>query len=192
MWHKDPQNRAVSDALAQADRIGRIQLAATEASKEIEQTKKEIQSLKQAPAPPSKEPQKDAAPKPPADTSLTAKSPPASRPLPAEADKEQNLAKLEDKLAKLTEQLLQFEAMKQQVEEGAAKVRAVMNTDDVEGIRKATDDLMQVVQQVGAAAYQQAGSAQGAPGDGRDRRSRDRRGIPCEAARTERFDPGCL
>ncbi len=55
--------------------------------------------------------------------------------------------------------------LKQQVEDGAGKVRAVMNTEDVDGIRKATDDLMQVVQQVGAAAYQQAGPAQGAPGD---------------------------
>jgi molecular chaperone DnaK len=55
--------------------------------------------------------------------------------------------------------------LKQQVEDGASKVRAVMNTEDVDGIRKATDDLMQVVQQVGTAAYQQSGPAQGAPGD---------------------------
>jgi hypothetical protein len=140
MKQKDPQNRAVSDALAQADRIGRIQLAATAASKEIEQTKKEIQSLKQAPAPPSKEPQKDAAPKPPADTSLTAKSPPASRPLPAEADKEQNLAKLEDKLAKLTEQLLQFEAMKKQVEDERKKSEALAK--ELEQKQRAEQDLI--------------------------------------------------
>jgi molecular chaperone DnaK len=56
--------------------------------------------------------------------------------------------------------------LKARVEEGAGKVRQVMNTDDLEGLRKATDDLMQVVQQVGAAAYQQGGPAQGAPGEG--------------------------
>ena len=56
--------------------------------------------------------------------------------------------------------------LKGKVEADVAKVRQVMSTDDVEAIRKATDELSQVVQQVGAAAYQQGGPATGAPGDG--------------------------
>jgi len=56
--------------------------------------------------------------------------------------------------------------LKSKVEADVAKVRQVMSTDDAEAIRKATDDLSQVVQQVGAAAYQQGGPATGAPGDG--------------------------
>ena len=140
MKQKDPQNRAVSDALAQADRLGRIQLAATEASKEIEQTKKEIQSLKQAPATPPKTPQEPMAPKPQADPSLTAKSPPAPQPLPQGADKEQNLAKLEDKLAKLTEQLAQFEAMKKQFEEERKKSETLAK--ELEQKQQAEQDLI--------------------------------------------------
>jgi molecular chaperone DnaK len=56
--------------------------------------------------------------------------------------------------------------LKSKVEAEVAKVREVMNTDDADAIRKATDALSQVVQQVGAAAYQQGGPATGAPGDG--------------------------
>jgi molecular chaperone DnaK len=56
--------------------------------------------------------------------------------------------------------------LKSKVEAEAAKVRQVMSTDDAEAIRKATDELSQVVQQVGAAAYQQGGPATDAPGNG--------------------------
>jgi molecular chaperone DnaK len=56
--------------------------------------------------------------------------------------------------------------LKSKVEAEVAKVRQVMTTDDVEAIRKATDELSQVVQQVGAAAYQQGGPATGTPSDG--------------------------
>jgi Caspase domain/Bacterial Ig domain len=140
MKQKDPQNRAVSDALDQADRIGRAQLAAREASKEIEQTKKEIQSLKQAPVIPPKGPPEPVTPKPQADTSLTAKSPSASQPLSQGADKEQNLAKLEERLAKLTEQLAQFEAMKKQFEEERKKSEALAK--ELEQKQQAEQDLM--------------------------------------------------
>jgi molecular chaperone DnaK len=54
--------------------------------------------------------------------------------------------------------------LKTRVEESVSKVRQVMSADDVDTIRTATDDLSQVLQQVGAAAYQQAGPAEGAPG----------------------------
>ena len=56
--------------------------------------------------------------------------------------------------------------LKKQVEERIAKVREVQNGSDAAVIRKATEDLSQVLQQVGAAAYQQSGPAAGAPGGG--------------------------
>ncbi len=49
--------------------------------------------------------------------------------------------------------------LKSNVESEVQKVRSVMNEDDVEAIRKATESLNEVVQKVGAAAYQQAGPA---------------------------------
>jgi molecular chaperone DnaK len=49
--------------------------------------------------------------------------------------------------------------VRSRVEESAAKVREVLQGDNVEEIRKATEDLMQVVQQIGAAAYQQQGGS---------------------------------
>jgi molecular chaperone DnaK len=63
--------------------------------------------------------------------------------------------------------------LKTKVEEQVAKVREVMNGENVDDIRKATDALNEVVQQVGASAYQaQAeppqepqGEDGGAPGD---------------------------
>lgn len=125
MWQKDPQNRAVNDAFGQADRISRLHLAAMKASKEIEQTKKEIQSLKTAPSPPSKEPQKAESPRPPADTAKAPKPPPDLRPTSEGSEKEQTIANLEGKLAKLTEQLLQLEGMKKEFEEEKKKSEAL-------------------------------------------------------------------
>ncbi len=54
--------------------------------------------------------------------------------------------------------------LKKQVEEKVAKVREVMGREDPDATRSATEELSQVLQQVGAAAYQQAGPAAGAPG----------------------------
>ena len=51
--------------------------------------------------------------------------------------------------------------LKSKVEEQVAKVRQAMNSDNAENIRKETDALNQVVQQIGVAAYQQAGPAAG-------------------------------
>jgi molecular chaperone DnaK len=56
--------------------------------------------------------------------------------------------------------------VKTRVEEAVSKVRGVINSDDAGAIRRETDALMQVVQQIGAAAYQQSGPAAGAPGGG--------------------------
>jgi molecular chaperone DnaK len=55
------------------------------------------------------------------------------------------------------------EDMKKKVNEQVANVRQVMNGDDVEVIRKATEELNQVLQQIGTAAYQQSGPAAGGP-----------------------------
>jgi molecular chaperone DnaK len=51
--------------------------------------------------------------------------------------------------------------LRSQVEESAAKLREVMVGDDVETIKSETENLSQVIQQVGTAAYQQAGPSEG-------------------------------
>ncbi len=55
--------------------------------------------------------------------------------------------------------------MQTQVNERVSSLRAVLSSEDAETIRKATEDLNQVLQQVGAAAYQQQGPAAGGPED---------------------------
>lgn len=47
--------------------------------------------------------------------------------------------------------------MKEQVTNKVQKVRSVMDTENTEEIKQATEDLMQTVSELGAAAYQQAG-----------------------------------
>ena len=54
--------------------------------------------------------------------------------------------------------------LKSQVEEKIAKLREVMNSNELESIQRASEDLNQALQRVGEAAYQQSGSAAGAPG----------------------------
>jgi len=54
--------------------------------------------------------------------------------------------------------------VKTQVDEHVAKVRGVMNSDDAEAIRRETEELYRVVQQIGAAAYQQGTPGEAAPG----------------------------
>jgi molecular chaperone DnaK len=51
--------------------------------------------------------------------------------------------------------------MKTKAEEGVKKVRDAMVTDNVESIRKTTDELNQFFQTIGASMYQQAGAAGG-------------------------------
>ncbi len=48
--------------------------------------------------------------------------------------------------------------LKTQAEEGIRKVRDLMNSDDAEAIKRAADDLGQVLQKIGAGMYQQPGS----------------------------------
>jgi len=54
--------------------------------------------------------------------------------------------------------------VKSQVESKVADVRQVMNGEDTERIKSATEALFQEVQKIGAAAYQQSGPAAGEPG----------------------------
>jgi molecular chaperone DnaK len=54
--------------------------------------------------------------------------------------------------------------LKSQVEDQVAKVRQALNSDNAESIRKETEALSQVVQKVGAAAYQQGTPGGEAPG----------------------------
>jgi molecular chaperone DnaK len=57
--------------------------------------------------------------------------------------------------------------LKSQVEDKIAKVRQVMDSEDIDAIRNATEELSQVLQQVGASAYQQSGpEPQAGSGDG--------------------------
>jgi molecular chaperone DnaK len=51
--------------------------------------------------------------------------------------------------------------LKQEVEEKAENVRGMMESEDVDALREATDNLMQSVQQIGAAAYQQSEPQEG-------------------------------
>ncbi len=122
---KEPQNKAVNAALVQAERISKIQLAAHEASKEIEQTKKEIQHLKAAPSSPPEEHEKDETKRPLAEPAVKIETEPASLPAAATAGKEQDIAKLEAKLAKLTEQLTQLDTMKKEFEDERKRSEAL-------------------------------------------------------------------
>jgi molecular chaperone DnaK len=58
--------------------------------------------------------------------------------------------------------------LRSQVEDEIGKVRQALGGEDTAQIRQATDSLMQVVQQLGAAAYQQSGpqAGEGGPGSG--------------------------
>jgi molecular chaperone DnaK len=53
--------------------------------------------------------------------------------------------------------------IKKNVEDQAAKVREVIPGSDMDAIRKETEELMRIVQQIGAAAYQQPGPEAGPP-----------------------------
>ena len=56
--------------------------------------------------------------------------------------------------------------LKSNVEDHVAKVREVMDSEDAESIKRATEALNEVIQQIGAAAYQQAGPEVGTPDEG--------------------------
>jgi len=57
---------------------------------------------------------------------------------------------------------------KSEIEDGVAKLRGMLDSDDAAAIKAATEGLMEQVQAIGAAAYQQAGPEMGGTdaGDG--------------------------
>jgi molecular chaperone DnaK len=56
--------------------------------------------------------------------------------------------------------------LKGKVEDAAAKVREVKDGEDIETIKKTTDELSEVMQQLGQAAYQQQAAAEGQAAEG--------------------------
>jgi molecular chaperone DnaK len=54
--------------------------------------------------------------------------------------------------------------LKTKAEESSKNLRDLLNSDDADAIKKGTEDLGQILQSIGSAAYQQAGPAAGAPG----------------------------
>jgi molecular chaperone DnaK len=54
--------------------------------------------------------------------------------------------------------------MKTKADEAAGKLKEIMKSDDTEAIKKSTDELGQILQGIGTAAYQQSGPAAGTPG----------------------------
>ena len=56
------------------------------------------------------------------------------------------------------------EEMKQQITSKSDEVKALMQSETIDALRKATDELAQIIQKVGGAMYQQAGPAAGGPG----------------------------
>jgi molecular chaperone DnaK len=56
--------------------------------------------------------------------------------------------------------------LKGKVEDAAAKVREVKDGEDLETIKKTTDELSEVLQQLGQAAYQQQGATEGQAAEG--------------------------
>ena len=55
--------------------------------------------------------------------------------------------------------------LKQQTEQGISRVKEVMNGEDVNVIRQATDELGQTIQKIGGSMYQQEGGQAGPAGD---------------------------
>jgi len=57
------------------------------------------------------------------------------------------------------------EEMKTQINDKSAQVKKAIESDNIEEIRKLTEELNQIVQKVGGSMYQQAGPAAGGPGN---------------------------
>jgi len=99
MKEKEADNKAIIDALNQANRRKEAYLATAKTSKEIEETKKELKQLKEEPA----------------------KEKEQAKPSPIEVKKQDKVAQLETRLSKLTETLAQLEEMKKKFEEERKK-----------------------------------------------------------------------
>ncbi|MBW1672812.1 MAG: caspase family protein [Deltaproteobacteria bacterium] len=131
MKGKDQDNKAVIDALAQAITYKEISLAKAKASKEIEETEKEIQALKEEP-----EQKKEQA----VETATKGKPVLKAKPPTADAGKQEKVARLEGKLAKLTETLGQLERLKKELEEERKK--SSLLAKELEEKEKSEKDLL--------------------------------------------------
>ena len=112
MKGKDQDNKAVIDALAQAITYKEIFQAKAKASKEIEETEKEIQALKEE----SKQKKEQAV-----ETVTKEKPVLKAKPPTADAGKQEKVDRLKAKLAKLTETLGQLDRMKKELEDERKK-----------------------------------------------------------------------
>lgn len=66
--------------------------------------------------------------------------------------------------------------VKTRVEEQISKVRNAMNTDNTQEIKRETEALFQIIQQIGAAAYQSSGPQTGEPSAGEDQAGGESKG----------------
>lgn len=112
MKKNDPNNKAIIDALEQAEMKKEIEIASRRASKEIEETKKEIAALKEE----SKIKQQ------------------------VDVQTQEEIGRLEGKLAKLTVTLAQLEEMKRQLDE--EKMKTSLLTKELEEKEKREKELL--------------------------------------------------
>ena len=127
MKEKDPNNQAIMDAFSLANERKEIVLAEAVASKEIEETKKEIQELKEKP-----EKGAELALKP------TTEDNPLYRIKPSaiESVKQEKVAQLETKLTKLMETLAQLEEIKNELELGKKKISQLTEELEEKAVRE--------------------------------------------------------
>jgi hypothetical protein len=112
MKEKDPKNRAIVQAFNDATYKRNLFLAAAKASKEIEQTKKEIRELRE-----ESQREKETITK-----SVEKKEPSlGTKPVAPELSKDKKIAELEAKLTALTQTLKELDEMKKQLQEEKEK-----------------------------------------------------------------------
>jgi hypothetical protein len=127
MEKDDPDNEAIKDALGQVEIKRELQIASTK----IEETKKKIENLKTQP-----EQKKE-------QTVLVGPSKGSEiqpSPSPVEASKEQTIAQLEEKLAKLTQTRAQLQEMEKKLSEERKK--SSLLSEELEERKKREEDLL--------------------------------------------------
>jgi len=130
MKEKDPNNKAIIDALANVNRYKEYEIASQKASKEIEETKQEIQSLKE-----ETEQKKEQTIKaePDKGTEVQPKLP------TVEASNENRVDQLEAKLAKLMETVKKLDDLKKKLDE--ERTRSQILSTKLSKVTKAKESL---------------------------------------------------
>jgi hypothetical protein len=131
MGKDDPDNEAIQDVLGQVEIKRTIQIASTKASKEIEETKKQLENLKAEPEQEKEQTVQVGSSK----GSEVQPSPP-----PVEASKEETIAQLEEKLAKLTQTLAELQEMEKKLSEEREK--SSLLSEELEERKKREEDLL--------------------------------------------------